>query len=66
VTPGRPGAACFIVTAPCMAAATAGAPVLADATPSAHAPLRPDLRQVLDRLPNPRKPARSTAVQETR
>jgi hypothetical protein len=31
-----------------------------------HVPARPDLRQVLDRLPRPRKPARSRAVQETR
>jgi hypothetical protein len=66
VTPGRPGTGCFIVTAIRMAAATAGAAVLADATPSAHAPSRPDPRQVVHRLPGQRKSSRSTAVQETR
>ena len=66
MTPGRPGAGCFIVTAISMAAATAGAAVLADATPSSHAPSRPDLRQVVHRLPRRRTSSRSTAVQETR
>jgi choline dehydrogenase len=66
VTPGRLGAGCFIVSAISKAAATAGAAVLADATPSAPAPSHPDLRHVLDLLPRPRKPSRSTAVQETR
>jgi hypothetical protein len=66
VTPGRPGAGCLIVTATCMAAEKAGAAVLADATPSAPPPSRPDLRQVVHRLPRQRKSSRSTAVQETR
>jgi hypothetical protein len=64
VTPGRPGAGCLIVTVISMAA-TAGAAVLADATPSAHAPSRRDLRQVVHRLPRQRTASRSTAVQET-
>ena len=56
----------FIVTAIYMAAEKASAAILADAKASAQAPLRPELRHVLDRLPHPRKPSRSTAVQETR
>jgi hypothetical protein len=63
VTPGRPGAGCFIVSAISRATATAGAVV---ATPSAPAPSRPDLRQVVHRLPRRRTSSRSTAVQETR
>ena len=66
MTPGRPGTGCFIVSAISMAETTAGAAVLADATPSAPAPSRPDLRQVVHRLPRRRKSSRSTAVQETR
>jgi choline dehydrogenase len=56
----------FIVTAIYMAAEKASAAILADAKTPAHTPLRPDLRHVLDRLPHPRKPSRSTVVQETR
>ena len=60
----------FIVTAIYMAAEKASAAILADATsstrPPVHVPARPDLRQVLDRLPRPRKPSRSHAVEETR
>jgi choline dehydrogenase len=60
----------FIVTAIYMAAEKASAAILADAKsstgPLVHVPARPDLRQVLDRLPRPRKPSRSHAVQETR
>jgi hypothetical protein len=44
----------------------AGAAILADARTPVHVPPRAHLRLVLDRLPRPRKPARSTAVQETR
>jgi choline dehydrogenase len=56
----------FIVTAIYMAAEKASAAILADATARVHPTSRPDLRHVLDRLPHPRKPSRSTAVQETR
>ena len=55
-----------------MAAEKASAVILADAaaqdragTPAAP-PSLTDLRHVLDLLPRPRKPSRSTAVQETR
>jgi choline dehydrogenase len=58
----------FIVTAIYMAAEKASAAILADAAAqeSAPTPPRTDLRHVLDLLPRPRKPSRSTAVQETR
>jgi choline dehydrogenase len=65
----------FIVTAIYMAAEKASAAILADAAAQdAAAPAaapssvskRPDLRHVLALLPRPRKPSRSTAVQETR
>ncbi|MCW2532626.1 MAG: choline dehydrogenase-like flavoprotein [Blastococcus sp.] len=64
----------FIVTAIYMAAEKASAAILADAAQDAAAPAsapssvsrRPDLRHVLALLPHPRKPSRSTAVQETR
>jgi choline dehydrogenase len=62
----------FIVTAVYMAAEKASAVILADAAAQdrASAPAattsRTDLRHVLDLLPHPRKPARPTAVQETR
>ena len=56
----------FIVTAIYMAAEKASAAILADATKPAVPPSRADLRHVLARLPRPRKPSRSTAVQETR
>jgi choline dehydrogenase len=56
----------FIVTAVYMAAEKASATILADAASPVHVPARPDLRHVLDRLPHPRKPFRSSAVQETR
>ena len=56
----------FIVTAIYMAAEKASAAILADATAAAAAPpSRTDVRHVLARLPRPRKPARSNAVQET-
>jgi choline dehydrogenase len=62
----------FLVTAVYMAAEKASAVILADAAgrDRASAPAvssaRTDLRHVLGRLPHPRKPSRSTAVQETR
>jgi choline dehydrogenase len=62
----------FIVTAVYMAAEKASAVILADAAAHdrASAPAagssRTDLRHVRALLPRPRKPARSTAVQETR
>jgi choline dehydrogenase len=62
----------FIVTAVYMAAEKASAVILADAAVHdraslpAAAPSRTDLRHVLALLPRPRKPSRSTAVQETR
>jgi choline dehydrogenase len=62
----------FIVTAVYMAAEKAGAVILADAAAQDRAsapaapPSRNDLRHVLALLPRPRKPSRSTAVQETR
>jgi choline dehydrogenase len=57
----------FIVTAIYMAAEKASAAILAaaDAAGPAAAPSR-DLRHVLALLPRPRKPSRTTAVQETR
>jgi hypothetical protein len=42
------------------------AAILTDARAPVHAPSRPHVRQVLDRLPQTRRPSRSTAVQETR
>jgi choline dehydrogenase len=62
----------FLVTAVYMAAEKASAAILADAAGGDRAsapvapPSRSELRNVLARLPRPRKPARSTAVQETR
>jgi choline dehydrogenase len=57
----------FIVTAIYMAAEKASAAILADAAAAtATPPSRTDLRHVLDLLPLPRKPARSSAVQEIR
>jgi choline dehydrogenase len=63
----------FIVTATYMAAEKASAAILADArrgraaTGAAASPSsRSDRRHVLARLPHPRKPSRTTAVQETR
>jgi choline dehydrogenase len=62
----------FIVNAVYMAAEKAGAVILADAAAQDRAsapaapPSRNDLRHVLALLPRPRKPSRSTAVQETR
>jgi choline dehydrogenase len=65
----------FIVTSIYMVAEKASAVILADAAAQdapAPAPApssvskRPDLRHVLGLLPRPRKPSRSTAVQETR
>jgi choline dehydrogenase len=56
----------FIVTAIYMAAEKASAAILADARKPAVPPSRADLRHVLAHLPRPRKPSRSTAVQETR
>jgi choline dehydrogenase len=57
----------FIVTAIYMAAEKASAAILADAAAAAATPpSRTDLRHVLDLLPLPRKPARSSAVQEIR
>jgi choline dehydrogenase len=62
----------FVVTAVYMAAEKAGAVILADAAAQDRAsapaapPSRNDLRHVLALLPRPRKPSRSTAVQETR
>jgi choline dehydrogenase len=62
----------FIVAAVYMAAEKAGAVILADAAAQDRAsastapPSRSDLRHVLALLPRPRKPSRSTAVQETR
>jgi choline dehydrogenase len=61
----------FIVTAIYMAAEKASAAILADASLPPHPPSRPDLRQVLDRLPHPRKPIRPAVIrpseaQETR
>ena len=64
VFPRLPGF--FIVTAIYMAAEKASAAILADATAAAAAPpSRTDVRHVLARLPRPRQPARSNAVQET-
>lgn len=61
----------FIVTAIYMAAEKASAAILADAARDgtaapAPAPARTDLRHVLARLPLPRKPTRTSAVQEIR
>jgi choline dehydrogenase len=58
----------FIVTAIYMAAEKASAAILTVAATAAPAPApsRTDLRSVLARLPRPRKPARTSAVQEIR
>jgi choline dehydrogenase len=61
----------FIVSAVYMAAEKASAVILADAaaqdrTGRPAVPPLTDLRHVLDLLPRPRKPSRSTVVQETR
>jgi choline dehydrogenase len=57
----------FIVTAIYMVAEKASALIAAAASDSAPAGGPPsELRQVLARLPHPRKPARSTAVEEIR
>jgi choline dehydrogenase len=57
----------FIVTAIYMAAEKASAVIARDATAGAPtAPGHPDVRRVLAHLPHPRKPSRTTAVQESR
>jgi choline dehydrogenase len=58
----------FIVTAIYMVAEKASALIAAAARTAdlPSEPSHPDLRQVLARLPHPRLPSRSTAVQETR
>jgi choline dehydrogenase len=59
----------FIVTAIYMVAEKASALIAAAATAADTAggpPARHELRQVLARLPHPRKPSRPTAVQEKR
>jgi choline dehydrogenase len=61
----------FLVTAIYMAAEKASAAILADAASAAasaaeSAPSRTDLRHALTRLPHPRKPTRTSAVEEIR